>query len=129
MFKILSLVPKPIWLVSIGSIVAVMVVFTSYNKGVENTDNKWKLKIEEQVNKKVNVELIKVNTQLKRALEFKATKDEIIQEQEQKLTSSQIAYQALQERLNEVLSNPTTECSSLPDDEYRLYKDYLSQTK
>lgn len=127
MFKFLSFIPKPVW-VGIGLAIAVVFLFmTGYDKGVETTNNKWKLKLEEQVNTEVQNRLVEVNKELEKALSFKTTKDQIIKSQTDKLNASEAKSKALQERLNEVLSNPTTKCSSLPDDEYRLYEEYFNQ--
>lgn len=127
MFKILSLIPKQVWVILGSLIIGATLIMTAYDKGVEATNNKWKLKLEEQVNSQVNERLVEVNKGLEKALSFKTTKDQIIQSQTDKLNASEAKSKALQERLNEVLSNPTTHCSSLPDDEYRLYEEYFNQ--
>lgn len=129
MVKLLSFIPKQAWVLLLAGLVGVGVVFTSYNKGVESERIKWELKVEEQISKQVNTRLIEVNKQLEAAMALKESKNSIIEEQDNNLATAKSAVEALQERLNEVLSSPNPDCRSLPDDEYRLYKDYLSQER
>lgn len=127
MFKFLSVIPRQIWIAIGCFFFGVMLVLTAYNKGQEFERVKWKLKLEEQINLQVSERLLEVNRDLVRALEFKEEKDKIIRDLDKKLNASESQSKDLQERLRNVLSNPTTTCPSLPDDEYGLYYDITSQ--
>ncbi len=125
MLNILSLVPKSVWF-SVATVALIgLTIHQAYNKGYAKADLEWRIKVEEQINTEVKSRLVEIDKQLEKALAFKETKDQIIKTQTDNLDAEVAKTKALQERLNNVLSNKTDACNTLPDDEFRLYQDYL----
>lgn len=127
MLKILSLIPKPIWFALGGALLMSTVIFTSYREGVRDERTRQELAQEKIVKEQVTKGLKEAQEELEEALSLQKKKDQILTDQSSKLKASEKRSDELQELLDEVLSNPPTECDRLPEPTYRLYKDMYNK--
>lgn len=127
MFKLLSLVPKPLWFALGGALLMSAIIFTSYREGVKDERTRQELAQEKLIKEQIQQGLEEAQKELDAALSLQKEKDQILTNQSSKLKASEKRSDELQELLDDILSQPTTECDRLPEPTYRLYKDMYNK--
>lgn len=123
----LTLVPKKVLLVLGGAIFTTMVIFTAYSKGVEAERTRQELAQEFLIKEEIERGLIEAQQELEEALKSQKEKEAIISTLNSQLNTSESQSNELQELLNDVLSQPTTECDRMPEPSFRLYKNMYNK--
>jgi hypothetical protein len=130
---ILNVIPKQVWLVLSLAVTSVIMVGASYYKGIkkgtEEERVKWELREQKLINEGVSKGIADLSIKLQEALDFKRNGVEIISSLENNLDTAKDRADALQVKLDELLSTPPTICDAVPDDEFRLYQELFNQTK
>lgn len=120
--KILTLVPKKVWLYLILLLAGAMVVGTAYTKGYESGVNKERIVSQEATQELLSKALTKVKEDLEKAVNKQKEGLKAVSKLNSTLNEVEKEKSKLKEELSDALNNPPTDCNTLDDRYYELYK-------